>query len=73
MVVGDDDEQMTIDERRKDLKRMRPRYQAADRIGRGRLLDAMHSCDAQRASRGGVSVEGSPEVFGLPLARASKS
>ncbi len=34
-----DEEQMTIDERRKYLKRMRPRYQQADRQGRGALLD----------------------------------
>lgn len=36
-----DEEQMTIDERRKYLKRMRPRYQQADRQGRGGLLDEM--------------------------------
>jgi IS30 family transposase len=32
---------MTIDERRKYLKIMRPRYKAADRRGRGALLDEM--------------------------------
>ncbi len=32
---------MTIDERRKYLKRMAPRYQAADRAGRGALLTEM--------------------------------
>jgi hypothetical protein len=40
--VGDD-EQMTIDERRKYLKRMRPRYRQADRVGRGALLDEMEA------------------------------
>lgn len=38
-----DDEQMTIDERRKYLKRMRPRYEAADRVGRQGLLDEMEA------------------------------
>jgi hypothetical protein len=38
-----DDEQMTIDERRKYLKRMRVRYQQADRRGRGALLDEMEA------------------------------
>ena len=37
------DEQMTIDERRKYLKRMRARYQQADRLGRGVLLDEMEA------------------------------
>ncbi len=34
-----DTERMTVDERRKCLKRMQERYLAADRAGRGRLLD----------------------------------
>jgi hypothetical protein len=34
---------MTIDERRKYLKRMWPRYQAADRAGRGALLTEMEA------------------------------
>jgi hypothetical protein len=38
-----EDEQMTIDERRKYLKRMRARYQPADRRGRGELLDEMEA------------------------------
>ncbi len=41
-----DDEEMTIDERRKYLKRMRPRYQQADRLGRGALLDEMEQVTA---------------------------
>lgn len=36
-----DDEGMTIAERRKYLRRMQARYGAADRTGRGRLLDEM--------------------------------
>jgi hypothetical protein len=36
-----DDDAMTVDERRKDLKRMQGRYWAADRAGRGQLLDEM--------------------------------
>ena len=36
-----EDERMTIDERRKYLKRMRPWYQQADRRSRGALLDEM--------------------------------
>ncbi|HEX6800344.1 MAG TPA: integrase [Ktedonobacterales bacterium] len=43
MAVADDDEQMTIDERRKYLKRMRARYQMADRAGRGPLLSEMEA------------------------------
>jgi hypothetical protein len=35
------DERMTIDERYKYLRLMRPRYIKADRRGRGRLLDEM--------------------------------
>ncbi len=35
------DEEMTIDERRKYLKRVRPRYERADRAGRGALLQEM--------------------------------
>ena len=35
------DEPMTIDERRKYLRRMQPRYQEASRRQRGRLLDEM--------------------------------
>lgn len=35
------DDEMTIDERRKYLKRMRPRYERADRGGRGALLSEM--------------------------------
>lgn len=38
-MAGDDE--LTINERRKYLKRMRKRYMAADRSGRGRLLDEM--------------------------------
>jgi len=36
-----DDDAMTIDERRKYLKRVRPRYERADRAGRGALLQEM--------------------------------
>src|ERR671928_430213 len=36
-----DDDAMTVDERRKYLKRMQGRYWAADRAGRGQLLDEM--------------------------------
>ncbi len=39
--MPDDDEGMTIAERRKYLKRMQGRYWAADRAGRGGLLDEM--------------------------------
>lgn len=35
------DEEMTIDERRKYLRKLLPPYVAADRAGRGRLLDEM--------------------------------
>jgi len=35
------DDEMTIDERRKYLKRMRPRYERADRAGRSPLLSEM--------------------------------
>jgi hypothetical protein len=35
------EEMLTIDERRKYLKRMQPRYRAADRAGRGALLTEM--------------------------------
>jgi len=35
------DDEMTIDERRKYLKRMRPRYERADRAGRSQLLSEM--------------------------------
>ena len=38
-----DDEQMSINERRTYLKRMRPRYRQADRVGRGALLDEMEA------------------------------
>ena len=38
-----DDERMTIDERRKYLKRMRRRYRDADRAGRGVLLSEMEA------------------------------
>jgi hypothetical protein len=34
-------DEMTLDERRKYLKRMKPRYGAADRLGRSRLLTEM--------------------------------
>lgn len=34
-------DEMTIDERRKYLKRVRPRYERADRVGRGVLLSEM--------------------------------
>lgn len=37
------DDEMTIDERRKYLKRMRERYWAADRVGRGELLSEMEA------------------------------
>lgn len=37
------DDEMTIDERRKYLKRMRERYWAADRVGRGELLTEMEA------------------------------
>lgn len=40
MVAGDE---MTIDERRKYLKKMQPRYAAADRAGRGALLTEMEA------------------------------
>lgn len=40
MAAGDE---MTIDERRKYLKRMQPRYRAADRAGRGVLLTEMET------------------------------
>lgn len=40
MVAGDE---MTIDERRKYLKKMQPRYLAADRPGRGALLTEMEA------------------------------
>src|SRR5436190_15910570 len=36
-----DDDAMTVDERRKYLKRMQGRYWAAERAGRGQLLDEM--------------------------------
>lgn len=35
------DDEMTIDERRKYLKKLRPRYAAADRAEKGRLLTEM--------------------------------
>jgi len=35
------EENMTVDERRRYLKRMEPRYRRADRKERGRLLDEM--------------------------------
>ena len=35
--------EMTIDERRKYLKRMRERYWRADRVGRGELLSEMEA------------------------------
>ncbi len=38
---GDRDDAMTVDERRKYVRRMEGRYQAADRAGRGQLLDEM--------------------------------
>ncbi len=38
-MAGDDN--LTINERRKCLKRIRKRYAAADRCGHGRLLDEM--------------------------------
>lgn len=37
------DDEMTIDERRKYLKRMRERYWGADRVGRGELLSEMEA------------------------------
>lgn len=37
------DDEMTIDERRKYLKRMCPRYERADREGRSRLLSEMEA------------------------------
>ena len=37
------DEKMTVDERRKYLKRMKPRYARADRKEKGRLLDEMEA------------------------------
>jgi hypothetical protein len=40
--VGDD-EQMSIDERRKYLRRMQERYESADRRHKGTLLDEMHA------------------------------
>jgi hypothetical protein len=40
--VGDD-EQMTIDERRKYLRRMQERYESADRRHKGAWLDEMHA------------------------------
>jgi hypothetical protein len=40
VVAGDE---MTIDERRKYLKKMQPRYLAADRPGRGVLLTEMEA------------------------------
>jgi len=40
-VDGDRDDAMTVDERRKYLKRMQGRYWAAERAGRGQLLDEM--------------------------------
>ncbi len=40
MVAG---AEMTIDERRKYLKKMQPRYEAADRVGRGALLTEMEA------------------------------
>lgn len=41
--MAENDEQMTINERRKYLKRMWPRYQAANRAGRGQLLSEMEA------------------------------
>ncbi|MBF6592611.1 MAG: integrase, partial [Ktedonobacterales bacterium] len=38
-----DDDQMTVDERRKYLKRMRARYERADRGGQSQLLDEMEA------------------------------
>jgi hypothetical protein len=37
------EEMLTIDERRKYLKRMQPRYQRSDRVGRGALLTEMEA------------------------------
>ena len=37
------EENMTVDERRKYLKRMKPRYERAGRKERGRLLDEMEA------------------------------
>lgn len=41
--MANDDDQMTINERRKYLKRMRSRYQAADCPGRSGLLREMEA------------------------------
>src|SRR5687767_14606220 len=41
--MPDNDEAMTIEERRKYVKRVQGRYRLADRAGRGRLLDEMEA------------------------------
>jgi len=65
------DEAMTIDERRKYLKRMWSRYQAADREGRGALLTEMEAVTGLHRKSltrllGGVSLERRPSTTRRP-------
>jgi len=65
------DDAMTIDERRKYLKRMWPRYRAAERAGRGALLTEMEQVTGLHRKSltrllGGVSLERRPATTRRP-------